>query len=234
MGRTSSTLLGSFGEVMKRCIHPLAGSAGAILAGWATDRFFGGRRAPVIAIAAGAAGPVLDCLPVHQLRRRGWLVITVVGIIGFCTYGPHILMVGHAAQDFGRKQGAAGAAGFIDAMGYIGASLAGWGAGALIRVARLRSDLRRRSARRPSWGPCSSASSGRPDPSQANRLAARACHFSQAALASIAELNLASWQLSPERHMTSRERVALALAHKEPDRGADRLLGQPRDHRAGS
>ena len=41
-------------------------------------------------------------------------------------------MVGHAAQDFGRKQGAAGAAGFIDGMGYIGASLAGWGAGRLI------------------------------------------------------------------------------------------------------
>ena len=43
-------------------------------------------------------------------------------------------MVGHAAQDFGRRQGAAGAAGFIDAMGYVGASLAGLGAGALIRA----------------------------------------------------------------------------------------------------
>jgi OPA family glycerol-3-phosphate transporter-like MFS transporter len=42
-------------------------------------------------------------------------------------------MVGHAAQDFGKRSGAAGAAGFIDAMGYIGASLAGWGAGTLIK-----------------------------------------------------------------------------------------------------
>jgi sugar phosphate permease len=41
-------------------------------------------------------------------------------------------MVGHAAQDFGHKQGASGAAGFIDCMGYIGASLTGWGAGRLI------------------------------------------------------------------------------------------------------
>jgi OPA family glycerol-3-phosphate transporter-like MFS transporter len=41
-------------------------------------------------------------------------------------------MVGHAAQDFGRKEGAAGAAGFIDGIGYIGASLSGWGAGKLI------------------------------------------------------------------------------------------------------
>jgi OPA family glycerol-3-phosphate transporter-like MFS transporter len=44
--------IGGFGfkEVMKRIIHPLAGSAGAITAGWATDRFFNGRRAPVIAL----------------------------------------------------------------------------------------------------------------------------------------------------------------------------------------
>ncbi len=41
-------------------------------------------------------------------------------------------MVGHAAQDFGKKSGAAGAAGFIDGMGYIGASLAGWAAGEMI------------------------------------------------------------------------------------------------------
>jgi len=132
-GPQSSTLLGSLGEVMKRCIHPLAGSAGAILAGWSTDRFFGGRRAPVIAILLTLLGLFSIAFPFIS-SSRGWLVITVVGIIGFCTYGPHILMVGHAAQDFGRKQGAAGAAGFIDAMGYVGASLAGWGAGALIRA----------------------------------------------------------------------------------------------------
>jgi sugar phosphate permease len=62
-----------------------------------------------------------------------WLVVLIVAAVGFCTYGPHILMVGHAAQDFGKKSGAAGAAGFIDAMGYIGATLAGWGAGRLIQ-----------------------------------------------------------------------------------------------------
>jgi OPA family glycerol-3-phosphate transporter-like MFS transporter len=61
------------------------------------------------------------------------LVVAVLLLIGFCTYGPHILMVGHAAQDFGRKSGAGGAAGFIDALGYIGATLAGVGTGTLIQ-----------------------------------------------------------------------------------------------------
>jgi OPA family glycerol-3-phosphate transporter-like MFS transporter len=41
-------------------------------------------------------------------------------------------MVGHAAQDFGKKSGAGGAAGFIDAWGYVGVAVAGIGAGKLI------------------------------------------------------------------------------------------------------
>ena len=127
----ASSLMANFKEVMKRCIHPLAGAAGAIAAGWATDRFFGGRRAPVIAVLLGLLGVFSILFPYIDTGNTP-LVLAVVALIGFCTYGPHILMVGHAAQDFGKKSGAAGAAGFIDGMGYIGASLAGWGAGVMI------------------------------------------------------------------------------------------------------
>ena len=118
-------------DMMKLCIHPLAGSAGAVFAGWATDRFFKGRRAPVIAILLLILGLSSIIFP-HLDPQNSVLVISVIALVGFCTYGPHILMVGHAAQDFGKKSGAAGAAGFIDSMGYIGASLAGWGAGVFI------------------------------------------------------------------------------------------------------
>jgi sugar phosphate permease len=128
----ASTLMANVKEVMKRVIHPLTGAAGAIVAGWATDRFFGGRRAPVIAILLALLGLSSIAFPFVDPTRT-WLVIGVMGLVGFCTYGPHILMVGHAAQDFGKKAGSGGAAGFIDSMGYIGASLAGWGAGVLIK-----------------------------------------------------------------------------------------------------
>jgi len=131
VGESASTLIENFKFAMKRCIHPLAGSAGAILAGWATDRFFGGRRAPVIVVLLAILG-VSSIFFTRIDPNNTWLVMAVVALIGFCTYGPHILMVGHAAQDFGKKSGAAGAAGFIDGMGYIGAALTGWGAGALI------------------------------------------------------------------------------------------------------
>ncbi len=125
--------VGGFGfkVVMKRCIHPLAGGVGAIIAGWATDRFFKGRRAPVIAILLLLLGLSSIIFPYLDHRNTA-LVIFVIAVVGFCTYGSHILMVGHAAQDFGKKRGAAGAAGFIDGMGYIGAALTGWGTGSII------------------------------------------------------------------------------------------------------
>jgi sugar phosphate permease len=123
----------NFTTVMNRCIHPLAGGAGAIIAGWATDRFFKGSRAPVIAILLLLLGISSIIFP-YIATGNMWLTMLVIAFIGFCTYGPHILMVGHAAQDFGKKTGAAGAAGFIDGMGYIGASLAGYGAGLIIKM----------------------------------------------------------------------------------------------------
>ncbi len=129
----SSARIAELKQMTKLCIHPLSGALGVVAAGWATDRFFGGRRAPVIAIlltVLGLASWGFASIDPNDTVR----VVLVVALVGFCTYGPHILMVGHAAQDFGKKSGAAGAAGFIDAVGYIGASLAGWGAGRLIKT----------------------------------------------------------------------------------------------------
>jgi len=117
--------------IMKVCVLPLGGVPGMLLAGWVTDRFFGGRRAPVIALMLLALGILSIVFPLID-RNNTWLIVAIVGLVGFCTYGPHILMVGHAAQDFGKKSGAGGAAGFIDAWGYVGVAVAGVGAGALI------------------------------------------------------------------------------------------------------
>jgi len=128
-----SLSVGFLKKAMKICIHPLAGSVGVIVCGWATDRFFGGRRAPVIATALLFLG-LFSIVFTRVDPNNTAALMVVVALVGFFTYGAHILMVGHAAQDFGQKEGAAGAAGFIDCMGYIGASFAGWGAGKLIDV----------------------------------------------------------------------------------------------------
>lgn len=127
----STALMANLKPIIKVCILPLGGVPGMLLAGWATDKFFGGRRAPVIVVMLAMLGIMSIVFPFVDTNNT-WLIMVVIAMIGFCTYGPHILMVGHAAQDFGKKAGAGGAAGFIDAMGYVGATLTGVGAGHLI------------------------------------------------------------------------------------------------------
>ena len=42
--------------------------------------------------------------------------------IGFCIYGPQVLLVGTAPADLARKGTSAAAAGFVNCMGYVGAA----------------------------------------------------------------------------------------------------------------
>ena len=104
-----------------------AGIGGMLFAGWATDRFFGG-RAPRLCVflmaltavflagfwflPSGAAGAVLLCLG------------------GFCLYGPQAL-TGVSATNLATKRFAGTAIGFISLFSYIGVSVAGKVCGAL-------------------------------------------------------------------------------------------------------
>ena len=109
---------------LKVAVLPLAGSAGAIVTGWATGKFFQNRRAPVIAICLFTLA-IFSYL-FYAAPPGAWIWgLICLAVIGFCTYGPHVLMVGHAAQDFAGRKAAASAAGFIDGFGYIGAAMTG-------------------------------------------------------------------------------------------------------------
>lgn len=109
---------------LKVAILPLAGSAGAIISGWATGRFFNNRRAPVICICL--FGLALFSYLFYIAPPGAWVwSLFCLAVVGFCTYGPHVLMVGHAAQDFAGRKAASSAAGFIDGFGYIGAAMTG-------------------------------------------------------------------------------------------------------------
>ena len=109
---------------LKVAILPLAGSAGAIITGWATGRFFQNRRAPVICMCL--FGLALFSYLFYAAPPGAWVwSLICLAVVGFCTYGPHVLMVGHAAQDFAGRKAAASAAGFIDGFGYLGAAMTG-------------------------------------------------------------------------------------------------------------
>jgi sugar phosphate permease len=95
--------------------------AGSYLAGWATDRFFGSRRAPVICILLVALA-VLTLMyeSISQISAAGTIVLLVA--IGFCIFGPQVLLVGTAPADLARKGTSAAAVGFVNFLGYMGAS----------------------------------------------------------------------------------------------------------------
>jgi sugar phosphate permease len=102
-------------------VLPLGGVAGAYLAGWATDRFFGGRRAPVIAGLLVVLG-LLTIVYETAAQTSGPIMLLLLAVIGFCVFGPQVLLVGTAPADLARRGTAAAAAGFVNFLGYMGAS----------------------------------------------------------------------------------------------------------------
>ena len=105
----------------KYAVLPFGGMAGAFLAGWATDRFFGGRRAPVICGLLLALG--LLTISYHYMIHWGQgASVLVLFLIGFCIFGPQVLLVGTLPVDLARRGTAAAAAGFVNFMGYMGAA----------------------------------------------------------------------------------------------------------------
>jgi MFS transporter, OPA family, glycerol-3-phosphate transporter len=99
----------------------IGATAGSYLAGWATDRFFGGRRAPVICILMAVLGG-LSLVYDSVAGSSAILTMLLLVVIGFCIYGPQVLLVGTAPADLAHRGTSAAAAGFVNFMGYMGAA----------------------------------------------------------------------------------------------------------------
>ena len=115
----------------KAIAFPVAGGLGAIFAGWASDKIFNNRRAPVAFIMLLLLA--LFCYLFRVVPGENWVLSLIILLfIGFFTFGPHILIVAALPTDFGSRKAASSVTGFIDAMGYVGASLTGVGTGFLV------------------------------------------------------------------------------------------------------
>jgi sugar phosphate permease len=112
------------GALLKSAIFPATGVVGALVAGRISDRFGPGRRAPVI-----AASLVVVVASVLALAHGGWAdttaILALIATSGFFLLGPYSIVGGVVALDIGTARAASTAAGLIDAVGYVGASLAG-------------------------------------------------------------------------------------------------------------
>ena len=105
----------------KYAVLPFGGIAGAYLSGWATDRYCGGRRVPVICgllLVLGVLGLAYD----RVLHWGLGASVLVLFFVGFCIFGPQVLLVGTLPVDLARRGAAAAAAGFVNFMGYMGAA----------------------------------------------------------------------------------------------------------------
>lgn len=100
-------------------LYELVGFAGAIIAGYASDRLMGSRRFPVGAIMMGGLA-VVTLLHPWMAALGVWGNAIGISLIGIMSYGPDTLMSGAAAQDVGSAQRAATASGVIDGIGHMG------------------------------------------------------------------------------------------------------------------
>jgi sugar phosphate permease len=100
-------------------IYELAGIAGALAGGYASDRLAGSRRYPVISVMMG--GLAAACLAQGSLAGLGWTgTLLGTSLIGIMTFGPDTLLQGAATQDMGGETGAASSAGLVNGVASLG------------------------------------------------------------------------------------------------------------------
>jgi sugar phosphate permease len=130
---------------LEYAVLPCGAVAGAYLAGWATDRFFGSRRAPVTCGLLVLLG--LFTLAYDTVARTSVpATIGLLLLIGFCVFGPQVLLVGTFPADLARRGTSAAAAGFVNAMGYLGAASGDYFTGRSLDAANWQATLAREGA----------------------------------------------------------------------------------------
>ncbi len=101
-------------------LYELIGIAGAVLAGYISDRFCQSRRAPVSAVMLCGCAAVFMMEP--ELIRFGHIGAAVaISLAGIFSFGPDTLLSGAGAQDIGEPKAAATASGLVDGIGHLGA-----------------------------------------------------------------------------------------------------------------
>ena len=108
----------------------LAGIAGGFVFGIASDRTFGGRRAPVIVFGFLGMVVMLALFGLSDFLNLGPVMAACcLVVLSFCVNGAHGMISGAASMDFGGKRAVATAAGLFDGMQYLAGAFVGMGVG---------------------------------------------------------------------------------------------------------
>ena len=106
----------------------IAGMCGATLTGWASDKFFQSRRAPMAGILYGVMllSVVVMCF---TLGAHHWFLGAAVLLISMSVIGVHGIMSGTSTVDFGGSKNGGAAVGIVDGLVYLGTGLQSFAAG---------------------------------------------------------------------------------------------------------
>ena len=108
---------------------PLVGVLGTIGAGYVSDKFFKGKRAPVNIICLSLLAFCIYMFKVNSIPVMDYVYISAIGVF---TCGPQVLIGGLSAVESSSKKVASAVTGFCGMFGYIGAILSGVGTGFII------------------------------------------------------------------------------------------------------
>jgi len=107
------------------------GLVGALLGGWITDRFLGGRAARACVVYMALAG--VSVLLFWKIQTQSeWLITGLLCATGFFVYGPQCLLA-IACANLATKRAAATAVGLTSLFGYASTTLSGWGLGFVVQ-----------------------------------------------------------------------------------------------------
>jgi OPA family glycerol-3-phosphate transporter-like MFS transporter/OPA family sugar phosphate sensor protein UhpC-like MFS transporter len=107
------------------------GLIGALLGGWITDRFLGGRAVRACVVYMALAG--VSILLFWKIQTQSELLITgLLCATGFFVYGPQCLLA-IACVNLATKRAAATAVGLTSIFGYASTVLSGWGLGFIVQ-----------------------------------------------------------------------------------------------------
>ena len=110
-------------------LYSLFGMVSILGAGYLSDAWLGGQRGSLILVACVLLVPVL--LLMTRPSSSGGLPLLLISLTGLLLLGPYSFLAGAMSLDAGGRQGAATAAGLVDAIGYAGATVALWLTGSL-------------------------------------------------------------------------------------------------------
>jgi sugar phosphate permease len=128
----ASEVIGSaFFPLWKVIAFPIGGAFGALTCIWLSDKYLKKRRTPIICIFFLILALTLYIYTF--IPPLNWFFgVPLLILIGFLTFGPHVLLVSTIPMEFGTRKAASSAAGFIDGWGYIGSAFTTYWSGAII------------------------------------------------------------------------------------------------------